>query len=336
MYLQKYRQYERDVYFWRSYILRLQAWAIKKVNDKNKLVERRCPVCGTENEKTVLKAPVYDFVLCETCGLVYAKYVLNDHDIDKFYRNNEIYQSAWKKLAKNYESIVKGGRLVHNSIVKTILDYKKNNERSLDIGCAFGELLYELKPFFKNVEGVELNEEMSKLGRKIFGVRIHQNRLEELRLPSSSYDVVILNQVIEHLNNLDSLFKEIYRILRLGGIVYISLPNMDSLSMKLFKGKHTHVCSHGHINMFNKESLLFLAKKHGFAAKKIETRNLDITLIDIIYHLIPRKFVHRYSYNIILTPISLFVGKILDYGLDKSNLLQKWEKGSYLEAIFEK
>ena len=331
----RFSRYRLNVDFWRNYIVQLQLWGVREVRDNSKIIHRQCPICGEDNENMVLKAPVYDFVSCKKCGLVYTKYVLNQKEIDDFYSDNEIYQSAWKKL---YEDIIKNKDVsTHNSIVRNILDHRKADDRCLDVGCAFGKLLYELKPYFKKVEGVELNVRTSKISEKVFDIYIYTKKLEELNLPNSSYDVIILSQVIEHLNDVDSLFKEFYRILKPGGIVYIGCPNMDSLSMKLFKGKHEHVSSHGHVNMFNKKSIFFLAKKMGFKIKKIETNRLDITLIDILhFYFNPKKFLHRYNYNIILTQISLFVQKITWYALEKSNLLQKWGKGSYLEVVLEK
>lgn len=331
-----FHRHRLKIDFWRNNTMQLQVWGVKEIRNNSKIVHRQCPICGEDNENIVLMAPVYDFVSCKKCGLVYVKYVLNEKEIDDFYKDNEIYQSAW---SKEYEDVVKNkGVSTHKSIVRNILDYREGDDKLLDVGCAFGKLLYELKSHFKKVEGVELNVRTSKMGKKMFDIPIYTKKLEELNLPNSSYDAIILNQVIEHLNDVDSLFKKFYRILKPGGILYIGCPNMDSLSMKLFKGEHVHVSLHAHVNMFNNKSIIFLANKVGFKIKKVETNNmLDIKLIDILYFYFNRKkFLHRYNYNIILTPISYFVQKITQYVLEKSNLLKKWGKGSYLEVVLER
>ena len=335
---ESFSRYRLNVDFWRNYIMQLQAWGIRKVRDDSKSIHRQCPICGEDNENIVLKAPVYDFVSCKKCSLVYAKYILNDKEIGDFYKDNEIYQSGWMKT---YDDLVKNKDVsTHNSIIINILKHRKGDDRCLDVGCGFGKLLYELKPYFKKVEGVELNVRTSKIGEKLFDIPICTKKLEELNLPSDSYDVIILEQVIEHLNNFNSLFNEFYRILKEGGIIYIGCPNMNSWSMKLFRGRHTHVSSHGHINMFNTRSFSFLAKKYKFKVKKIDsTSQLDIVLSDMLYFCFNSKnFVHRYNYDDFIGPISLFVDPLLQGILQKSNVLRVvgGGAGSYLEGILEK
>ncbi|MFB0500163.1 MAG: class I SAM-dependent methyltransferase [Candidatus Hadarchaeaceae archaeon] len=334
----KLERYKNNIYFGKEYTLLLQKWAKKEVEDDKKLMRRQCPVCGSSYENPLFKAPVYTFFPCKRCGLVHAKNVLNDSEINKFYKNNEIYQLLWKR---DYDDIAKKKDFpTHNSIVKKILQYRENNDKCLDIGCGFGKLLYELKPYFKRVQGIELNLETSKRGGELFGIRIFTKELKELNLPSNSYDVIILNQVIEHLNDFNSLFKEVYRILKPSGIVYIGCPNMDSISMKLFKEAHIHVSTHAHINMFNRRSLIFLAEKHGFSVEEIKSTNeLDITLIDVLYFYFNRqKFVHRHNYNAVLTPISLLIEHVMERIFNKLDKIywQVGRGGSYLEVIFKK
>ncbi|MEM9248667.1 MAG: class I SAM-dependent methyltransferase [Pseudomonadota bacterium] len=59
-------------------------------------------------------------------------------------------------------------------------------------------------------------------------VAVHQMNLSDylLDLPDDSVDCVIMTEVLEHLNfNPLPLFKEINRVLRPGGLFYVSLPN---------------------------------------------------------------------------------------------------------------
>ena len=108
--------------------------------------------------------------------------------------------------------------------------------------------------------------------------------------------------------------------------------------MKLFKENHNHVRSTGHINMFNKKAFQFFAKKYGFKIKMIRSTNhLDINLIDFIYYYFNnKKFIHRHNYNVLLSPLSLVLERVVSCALNKINLLSKIGKGSYLEVILEK
>lgn len=328
------KKIRENIDFWRNYILELQNWGAEKRSMKENLIERPCPVCKIYGKKIVFKAPVYNFVRCERCGLIYADVVLNDVEIENFYRKNEIYEAAWEKLS---ESIATNKDIpAYKSIVDIVLEYRNNDEMCLDIGCAFGKLSYEMTPYFKKVEGIELNEETARQCESVFGIKVYEKKLEELRLPSNSYDVVLLNQVIEHLNSLD-LFEEIFRILQPGGIVYVGCPNVEGLSMRLFREKHTHVSSHGHINMFSKQSMNALAEKYRFSVVKNDSSNLDITFLDLLfYYTYPDKFLHRFNYNLLLSPISSLVAKITERMLKKMRILSNLVGGSYLEVVLKK
>ena len=333
----KYRNYIENIKFGRNTsILQLNKWAIKEIGKGHKLINRCCPSCGTINNKAVLKTPVYNFVSCKKCGLVYANKILNEKDVESFYMDNKIYQLGWDRA---YENLIKTrDKPANTSVVKTILEFRNGNVSCLDIGCSFGKLLYELKPHFKRVEGIELNKITCKRGEELFGIEIFNEQLEKLNFPYNSYDVIILNQVIEHLNELNSIFKEIYRILKPRGILYIGCPNMDSWSMKIFREKHIHTYTIVHINMFDRKSMEFFAKSHNFSVRMNRVSNeLDISLIDLLYFLFnPQNFLHRFNYNPAITPISLAIQLFLVPPLQEANIIRKLGGGSYLEVILEK
>jgi 2-polyprenyl-3-methyl-5-hydroxy-6-metoxy-1,4-benzoquinol methylase len=329
----RYDKFKDSRIFYRDYILELQKWGREQKIDEANLIERPCPLCKTDNARAAFKAPVYDFVQCENCGLVYAKKILNDFEISKFYSNNPIYQLIW---AKTNENIIATKNLpTQKPLVDKILSTRKGDGACLDIGCAHGKLLHELRSHFATVEGIELNEVVARQCEELFGINVYKKRLEELNLPSQSYDVVILSQVIEHLNSLE-LFEDIFRILKPNGIVYIGCPNADAWSMRLLKGRHIHVSTHAHINMFNINSIKFLADKYGFDLISGDvSNNLDFDVNDVILFK-TNDFVHRYSCHPITLPLSLIVGNLNQMIFNGTNIVARLQAGSYLEAILVK
>lgn len=102
--------------------------------------------------------------------------------------------------------------------------------RLLDCGCGTGEFTARcaLTIGTKNVYGVELDDKnIGKAeSRGIKCIRADLN--ERLPIDSSCFDVIISNQVIEHLLNCDTFIEEIQRILKPGGYAVISTENMSS------------------------------------------------------------------------------------------------------------
>lgn len=103
----------------------------------------------------------------------------------------------------------------------------------LDLGCGHGALIHFMREAgYGNVHGVDVSpEQVAEAGRLgIEGVR-QGDLLDTLRgLPSSSQDVVIAFDVIEHFtkDELLPLVDEVFRVLKAGGRWVIHAPNGES------------------------------------------------------------------------------------------------------------
>lgn len=65
--------------------------------------------------------------------------------------------------------------------------------------------------------------------REANGVEARVGTLVQMRYPSASRDVVTLIEVIEHLYDPGQTVNELARIIRSGGLLYVSTPNEDSI-----------------------------------------------------------------------------------------------------------
>jgi len=108
----------------------------------------------------------------------------------------------------------------------------------LDIGCSYGVLLQILREKGGDVYGVETNLRFVKICREK-GLNVIYGTLKDAKYPNSFFDIIILSQVIEHVPSPTEILKEVWRILRPGGRVFIYCPNADSYLRKIF-GKYWH------------------------------------------------------------------------------------------------
>lgn len=117
--------------------------------------------------------------------------------------------------------------------------------RVLELGAFFGTVCIALSALGYDVtaadipEYIDMPEQVARYGRH--GVKTKGVRLQDFRLPfeDESFDVVIMCEVLEHLNfNPLPLIKEINRVLSPGGIFYLSLPNYANIRnrVKVAKG----------------------------------------------------------------------------------------------------
>jgi 2-polyprenyl-3-methyl-5-hydroxy-6-metoxy-1,4-benzoquinol methylase len=109
------------------------------------------------------------------------------------------------------------------------------NGRILDIGCGLGGFLKAAsEQGWKYPEGIEIAPQAAEYTARFFTVKT--NPLEEIQYNEYAFDVIRLNNVIEHVPSPKTLMQSVYNSLRPGGLFVISTPNFDSLSVT-FCGK---------------------------------------------------------------------------------------------------
>lgn len=144
---------------------------------------------------------------------------------------------------------------------------QKGSGRLLDVGCNEGR---GLQIYLDNgfvVEGLELNELAAIEARK-GGFRVYTDPIETLQ-PKDPYDIVVLSNVLEHSLDPKDMLTHVARILKPGGQVWISCPNVDSWQCKVF-GKYWinwHVPFH--IVHFSQSTLTKILQQTGFEVKEI-------------------------------------------------------------------
>jgi len=134
----------------------------------------------------------------------------------------------------------------------------------LDVGCGAGFFLKVAEEKGWKAEGVDLFGLAAEYGKNVLKVNIKQGKFKDIQYPSESFDVVTLLDTIEHLPDPYQTVSKIKRILKKGGILFISTPDLNSLS-RLFLGKDWAVLSPAeHLFYFTEKSLRNIFSKANF------------------------------------------------------------------------
>ncbi len=100
----------------------------------------------------------------------------------------------------------------------------------LDVGCGVGGTSRALEKSGASVIAIDINPERVAYVRNRFGIEsTGVSDATELPFNNESFDAVILQDVIEHASGRDTLLREIFRVLKSDGTLYLSTPNRFSV-----------------------------------------------------------------------------------------------------------
>jgi glycosyltransferase involved in cell wall biosynthesis/SAM-dependent methyltransferase len=132
----------------------------------------------------------------------------------------------------------------------------------LDVGCFEGGLLDQLaKQARWRLCGLELNARAVEIARRK-GHRVWQGGAVDAPYviePDCRFDLIFLGQTIEHLNEPVKAVRRLAALLRPGGVLVLTTPNLDSAQIELFGPTWSHWHLPYHRQLFSKKSLGLLA-----------------------------------------------------------------------------
>jgi len=109
------------------------------------------------------------------------------------------------------------------------------------------------------------------------GFNVFHGYLHDAAYADNFFDIIILFELIEHIQNPSNLLKECHRILKPGGILLLNTPNAASFTARFMKGRWEGFDLYkmgGHISFFTPATLKLLARRCDFKIIKTETRNI--------------------------------------------------------------
>ncbi|MCF8297507.1 MAG: class I SAM-dependent methyltransferase [Saprospiraceae bacterium] len=284
----------------------------------------KCFVCESEKFNNYLSCTdwflskeKFDLVECDNCGFIFTNPRPEENIIGKYYESEDyVSHTTEKKSVLNniYEFVRK--RKIKSKY--KLISKEANGNKILDIGCATGELLNYFKQKNWDTYGIEPNEKARNFAIENYELNI--NGEEELKdFPDESFDVIMMWHVLEHVPLLNERIKELKRLLKPNGVIFIAIPNPDSWDAKHYKEYWAAYDVPRHLYHFTQKATKKLLERNNFRVSKIIPMKFDSFYICLL----SEKYLSG----------SIKYLKAIKNGL-KSNFYAKRNKNNYSSLIY--
>ncbi len=171
-----------------------------------------CPLCGSDEAYPVLGWRARRMVRCCRCSLLYRNPRPTASDIREAY--------AAERTNLEWEERV-GGRRSHQ--FRRFLNlFPERPGRLLDVGCGYGFFLKMADERGWEAVGVDLDPKGIAYAKEHLQVNALLGDLKDVRFPDSSFDLVTLWNVLDHIPDPLHFLSEIHRVLKEDGYIFYS------------------------------------------------------------------------------------------------------------------
>lgn len=202
---------------------------------------RKCDICGCEEYTEIWKKPpwtktcVIKFknklyhvtdVMCNNCGVLYKNPMMSKESMCIFYE--EAYLKLYEPI--NVSSI--SGVSIAQRVITTVytldwldsIGYDLAEKKVFEIGCGFGTLLAGMESLGAKIAGIEPGKRSCEIGEKVFGFQSINDTFENMDI-TEQYDLVIINNTLEHFHSPTKVLKKAKTMLSPHGKILIEVPS---------------------------------------------------------------------------------------------------------------
>lgn len=254
-----------------------------------------CPLCGGTGD--ILHSKMQDRMSavpgnwplrrCSNadCGLSWLDPGPVESDIPLFYLNYFTHEcnDPKQKFSERMHSFVYAGYRIATRIPSALLGLNQARQqmlhmflddaepgRLLDVGCGSGDFLHRMHNRGWSVTGIDFDAKAIENAKKRAGEgsTFLNTDLSGARFTDDSFDAITMSHVIEHVPDPVALLTEIRRVLKPGGRLVVTTPNIRSFGHEKFQDCWYGLDAPRHLQVFSLPALQLCARRAGFGAMK--------------------------------------------------------------------
>lgn len=248
-------------------------------------VINNCPLCGSEKQREVAKAPhfrgsneKFSIAECGACGFWFSSPRPEDDDLGRYY-DAENYDSHRNDKSGIIDRVYYGVRqFAAKSKLGLIESLHPEKGSILDIGAGSGFFLSVMKEANWSVSGME-PEKVGRESAAELGIELRAS-LDDFN--GESFGAITLWHVLEHLPNLKGDFQKLMDLLEPNGHLIIAVPNRESYDAKIYGDSWAALDMPIHLYHFRKRDIKALAEEYNMEVVQIKNMRFDSFYVSML------------------------------------------------------
>lgn len=258
-----------------------------------------CPVCGSSVFIPIKARADLALCQCRSCGLRRAG--IPAGGVAGLY-NTRGYYAAWGIVKGNEAHVAAMKKTTFGERLRGLEKFRRKG-KILDVGCATGFFLEAARARGWEPSGIEINKFAARRAQDKFGEAVWCGPFENAPVEKESFDAVVMCDLLEHLPDPAAALRKTLEVLKPGGVLSITCPNVSSLSARITGDAWYHYKKE-HLYYFSPATLRRLLKSAGFEVAAIRSAPKALTV-----EYIALQFSVFRSFP--LSQISAFISRIL-------------------------
>ena len=246
------------------------AWLLER---RERFVAVACPACDETASEPHWAKYELDYRRCARCGTVYVSPRPAPDLLDEYYRNSSNYE-YWNTVVFPASEAARRERIFRPR-AERVVGYARAGTL-VDVGAGYGTFCEEVARLgFDRVVALEPEPHLAETCRSK-GLEVIESPVEQAEF---SADVITSFEVIEHLFSPRAFLERCAEVLRPGGLLILTCPNVRGFDVEML-GELSATVDAEHLNYFHPESLGALLERCGFEVVEAFTPGrLDAELV---------------------------------------------------------
>lgn len=248
---------------------------------------KKCPICGSENYKTVLtpkdfmlSMETFPVVSCDKCDFYFTNPIPMEDKIGEYYKHESyVSHTASKKgiVNKVYNIVRKRTIKQKVALIKAI----NPTPALLDYGCGTGHFLFACKSAGINVRGLEPDDDARNFANTHFDVNVQPTTALD-DVDNNSLDIITMWHVLEHVYHLQRDFEKLTAKIKSGGYFIVAVPNHKSFDAQQYENYWAGYDVPRHLYHFSENDIKNLANQHNLTLEKTLPMKWDAYYVSML------------------------------------------------------